>query len=261
MKKTASLLFIVLSVILASCVTYKPTENPIPTSTKTFAPTVTPKPIEIPTTTDEPEINNMTPDTIVGQWLSDPQQIWSENTVAMAENQGGQFGSGSNKNYIAEQDVFSFTDSGGMIWTRLNTSLDKWEGGDSRGNQAILVKWQAFSPSALGFTFIGMNSSKEFSVQFGNPCQLNRIEGIEQFTGDVMIEEGVWFYTLMAMDRDGNFRSIIWRADDPEKQSSYQGAFGEEYANDSWRFIFGSSAPMTLNVKEYAIYAFSGFAQ
>ena len=261
MKKTASLLFIVLSVILASCATNQPTENPIPTSTKTVAPTVTPKPIEIPTTTDEPENNNMTPDAIVSEWLSDPQQIWSENSVAMAENQGGQFGSGSNKNYIAEQDVFSFTDSDGMIWTRLNTNLDEWEGGDPQGNQAILVKWQAFSPSALGFTFIGKNSSKEFNVQFSNPCQLNRIEGIEQFTGDLEIEEGVWFYTLMAIDCNGNFRSVIWQADDPEKQSSYQGSFGEEYANDSWRFIFGSSSPMTLNVQEYAVYTFSDFIQ
>jgi hypothetical protein len=85
------------------------------------------------------------------------------------------------------------------------------------------------------------------------------MEGIEDFDGSLRMEEGGWYYILMAMSGDGSFRSLVWKDSDPQNIASYSGDFGSDYANNSWKFIIGSTVPMTLNIAEYHVFTFSGF--
>lgn len=207
------------------------------------------------------------PETIVAQWLNDAEVVFSENVEAMAQNDGGQFGPGARKEFVAEGGLFAFSDEGGGIWTPLNTRLDEFGGMEANGEQAILIRFQPLPPFSLSYTFMGPN---EFGIDFyegGKPSLFWFIEAYkEPFDGNLSLQEGGWYYALMAMDRDGKFRSVIWEDGNPDNNATFSGDFstrdqGDGYKNQSWKFIIGSNAPMTLNVAEYKIYNFSGFVQ
>lgn len=228
----------------------EPTQEPTPEPTEE----PTPEPTEIPGAED-----------IINQWLVDAQVVFGEKAEDMQENNGGQFGPGSIKTYNAEENVFTFSDDNGSIWTPLNTHLDQFEGVEPNGEQAILFKFQPSSSSGLGFTFMGPN---EFGVDFQEsyPGVFWFVEASrEAFEGDLVMEDGGWYYILMAIDREGNFRSVVWEDGNPDNHAVFSGAFaerdqGDGYKNQSWKFIIGSG-PMTLNVEEYLVYTFSEFAQ
>ncbi len=207
------------------------------------------------------------PDSIVAEWLNDPEVVFSENVEAMAQNDGGQFGPGATKEFVAEGGLFAFSDDDGGIWTPLNTHLDQYGGMETQGNQAFLIHFQPLPPFSLGFVFMGDN---ELWVDFwegGKPSIVWVAETNKgPFEGNLALEEGGWYYALMAMDRDGNFRSVVWEDGNPENKAWISDALGEReqgdgYKNQSWKFIISSNAPMTLNVADYQVMKFSGFAQ
>lgn len=220
------------------------------------------------------------PDSVVAEWLSDAEIIFAEDASAMAENEGGQFGAGAIKTYNPEENVFTFSDDRGAIWMPLNTYLDQFDGMTIGGNQAMLIKFQPLPPYSLSFNFVSENP---FGIDFsagGTPqvfwaaemkgeFRAGRMwsqDGMERFSGSLRLEEGGWYYALMAIDNEGNFRSVIWEVGNPDSNTSFSGAFaervqGDSYKNASWQFLVGSPAPMTLNVAEYQVIKFSGFAQ
>ncbi|MEA2007512.1 MAG: PT domain-containing protein [Chloroflexota bacterium] len=239
--------------------TAEPTEvPPEPTAEPTLEPTEEPTvaPTEMPTAND-----------VVIEWLNDAEVVFEECADAMAENEGGQFGAGATKTYNADDDVFAFGAENGGIWMPLNTHLDQFGGMEANGEQAILIKFQPLPPFSLSFTFMGPN---EFGVDFwggGKPSLFWVVEAWKDpFDGNLALEEGGWYYTLMAIDREGNFRSVVWEENNPDNKATFSEAFaerdqGDGYKNQSWKFIIGSNAPMTLNVAEYKVYKFSGFSQ
>ena len=263
----ASIVFIVL---LAGCST--PTTKPEPTIEPTVEPTLAPSPTKEPTATSEPtpipeptiDVNNL--DYIVGQLLTDPQGVFSEDVNAMAENQGGQFGFAEQKFADANTSLFVFSNGSEGIWTPLNTKLDEYDGMEKGGNQAILFKFQSEQPETLYFTFI--SDQREMNVDFwedGKP-RFNLVNDFEStpYTGDLALKPNSAYFMVMAMDKEGNFRSIVWEEAAPQNRATFSGAFGEraqEYTNSSWKFILGSNAPVFLNLEEYSVYNFNGFAQ
>ena len=218
-------------------------------------------------TAPEPEEMSQNPFDIINQWLADWENVFGENAEAMADNEGGQFGSGAMKVYNAEENVFTFFETEGSIWMGLNTHLDEFGGMETGGNQAMLIKFQPSSANALSFTFMGPN---EFGVDFwdeGRPGTFFFIEATkEYFEGDLTLADGVWYDMLMAIDRDGNFLSVVWEDGNFDNNAIYRANLserdmGEGYQNASWKFIIGSQGPLSLNVAEYNILNFNGFSQ
>ncbi len=264
--------FVILAFILAACGGETPPPPPEPTEVVEVAPEPTateapPEPTAEPIAIPTEKPSSTASDTVINQWLTDPQELFGENAEAMAENGGGQFGAGSEKSYNAEENVFTFASGEDAIWTSLNTHLDEFNEEEGGGEQAILIKFQPSTASSLYFTFMGPN---EFGVNFwkdGRPSLFWYIEAWEElFEGDLVLEGEGWYYTLMAIDREGNFRSVVWEEGNPDNKAAFSEAFaerdqGDGYKNQSWKFIIGSNAPMTLNMAEYWVYTFSGFAQ
>lgn len=224
--------------------------------------------------TEEPEViptetvdlNN--PDTILDQWLQAYRPIFGENAEAMANNQGGQFGPGSEKNFNEVEGFFEFSaPEGEDAWTPLNTHLDEYGDVDAGTEQAILIKFQPAPANNLMFVFMGQN---EFGVEFfddGRPSVFWMVEANkEAFETELALQEGLWYYTLMAIDRDGNFRAVIWEDGDAKNAAVFSQALserdqGDGYKNASWKFIISFGAPGTLKVENYTIYTFSEFVQ
>ena len=261
---------IVLTVLLAGCSSSTP--PPEPTIEPTEAPTLAPPPTEEPTAAPEPtpmpeptvDVNSL--DYIVGQWLSDPQVVFQEDVGAMAENEGGQFGGAERKFADPNAPLFVFSNGSEGIWTPLNTKLDEFGGMEKGGNQAILFKFQSEQPETLYFTFMG--DQREINVDFweGGKPRFNLLSDFEStpYTGVLALVPNNAYFMLMAMDSEGNFRSIVWEEANPQNNATFSDAFGEraqEYKNSSWKFILGSNAPAPLSLEEYRVYKFSGFAQ
>ena len=215
----------------------------------------------------EPEEISQDPFGFINQWLMDWEVVFGENVEAMRENEGGQFGSGAMKTYNAEENVFVFSEMDGMIWTPLNTHLDEFGGMETGGNQAIMIKFQPSTASALYFTFMGPN---EFGVNFwndGHPSTFFFVEASEEsFEGDFFLQDGIWYNMLMAIDRDGSFLSVVWEDGNYDNHAEYrvnlsERDMGEGYKNVSWKFIIGSQGPLTLNTAEYNIFNFESFSE
>lgn len=207
---------------------------------------------------------------IVGAWLENQRDVWSESAEAWKDNEGGHFGSGSLKSYDDETKTLIFKNNGGEnIFTPLNTPLDEYNGDEEKGNQAILFKFKAEPASPLYFSLLtpGDNGPLvEFCVDFwkeGKPY----ITMIAEFKtdpfddGPFVVEDGKWYYMLMAMEKSGYFLSSIWEAENPENMTYFQDDLsvhpeGEKYQNASWKFYIGANAANTLYVEEYQVLTF-----
>ncbi|MBN1303846.1 MAG: hypothetical protein JXA13_05370 [Anaerolineales bacterium] len=197
----------------------------------------------------------------------EPQEVISENALAIAENETGQFGPGADKNYNAADGVFEFfAGEGENAWMPLNTLPDEYGDGREAGSpQTILIK---FKPAdRLMFDFMGPN---EFGIDFweeNKPSLFWFIEAYkEPFEGELALQADAWYYTLMAIDSEGNFRSIVWEDGNANNRATYGGNFAERdngggYINQPWKFIIGFQGASTLSVEEYRIFTFNGFAQ
>lgn len=257
---------IVFAILLAGCSTPtplpEPTAKPILTLPPTKEPTATIEPTSTPIPEPTVDVNSL--DYIVEQWLIEPEVVFKENVDDMASNEGGQFGGATQK--FADSTLFVFSNGSEGIWTPLNTKLDEYGGMEKGGNQAILFKFQSEQPETLFFTFMG--DQREINVDFweGGKPRFNLVNDFEStpYTGVLALVPNNAYFMLMAMDSEGNFRSIVWEEAEPRNRSTFSGAFGEraqEYKNSSWKFILGSNAPTFLSLEEYRVYKFNGFAQ
>ena len=211
------------------------------------------------------EMQSENPFDIINTWFTDWEAVFGENVDCMKDNEGGQFGPGSMKVYNEEENVFTFSEMDGMIWTPLNTHLDEFDGVEPGGNQAIMIKFQPSVANALQFTFMGPN---EFGVEFwddGHPSTFYYAEAYKEgFEDDFALEAGLWYNMLMAIDKDGKFLAVVWEDGNYENHAMYKQDLstrdmGEGYKNASWKFIIGSSGALTLNVAEYNVISFGGF--
>lgn len=271
MKK---ILIVLLALGLTACSTTAPTQTiaetePIATTIVTES-TQEPLPTEELTPTAEPTLDPNDVQNILGQWLINPQEVFGEDSQAMADNSGGQFGPVSIKTFNSSESVFEFgTGEGEAGWVPLNTLLDEFGSDRQPGSpQAILFKFQAPNlPDKLIFDFMGPN---EFGVDFQNGGQPSLFWFIdaqkEAFTGDIVIQSGIVYNVLMAIDSDGNFRSVVWEEGNYQNQATFSGNFAERenngagYQNQSWKFVIGFGSSDTLKIHEYKVFTFEGFA-
>ena len=225
-------------------------------------------PAEEPTLTPEPTPDMNDPLVVLDQMMINPEVVLLEDANAMAENDGGQFGFVSIKNYNTEENVFEFSvNEGESAWVPLNTMLDEFGANRQAGsNQAIYMKFQPPAQSnTLVFDFMGLN---EFGIDFqngGKPSLFWFVDAYnEQFEGDLALQFDTYYYLVMAIDSDGKFRSVIWEDGVPENRATFSSNFaerqnGEGYQNQTWKFIIGFGGPDTLKIAEYGPITFDGF--
>ncbi len=207
---------------------------------------------------------------IVGTWLENQREVFGEGARAWKDNNGGHFGAGALKNFDDETQTLIFKNNGGEnIYTPLNTPLDEYNGDEEKGNQAILFKFKAEPASPLYFTLLvpGDNGPLvEFNVDFWNKGK-PYITMMAEFKtdpwddGPFVVEDGKWYYMLMAMEKSGYFVTSIWEDGNPENRISFQDNLsahpeGDKYVNASWKFFVGSNAATTLSMEEYKVLTF-----
>jgi hypothetical protein len=269
MKKT---IVVMLLLVLTGCSTAnQATTEPEPTTVIVVEePTQTPLPTEEPTQPPEPTLDPNDVENILTQWLINAQEVFSEDPQAMSQNEGGQFGPVPIKTYNSSDSVFEFsTGEGEAGWVPLNTLLDEYGSDRQPGSpQAILFKFQAPNqPDQLIFDFMGPN---EFGIDFqdgGKPSLFWFIDvQKEAFTGDLVLQTGAVYNVLMAIDSEGNFRSVVWEEGNYQNQATFSDNFAERenngagYQNQSWKFVIGFGSSDTLKIHGYRVFTFEGFA-
>lgn len=233
----------------------------------TEEPTLPPTETPAEETPPDERIDLNVPENMIATILTDARMVFGENSDAMADNQGGQFGGISQKRPCVAEACFEFIAHGGEnAFMPLNTLLDEFEGVETAGEQAILITFQLLADQ-LYFTLKGKN---EFGVNFnedGQPHLFLFSEAIMiPFERPFTLENERWYTLLMAIDHEGNFRGVIWPVGAAEGAASISTALGERdngdsYKNSSWKFFIGFNGPGSVKVSAYDIYTFSGFAE
>ena len=256
-KAIISLMTAFLMTALAACGTVEPAGSSPTTDTPSQetmesapAPTekMTPEAIKMPQTASE----------VLEAMMENPQELFSEGRDQMAENEGGQFGSGVAEKRVNEErmELFSGDDAAFMP---LNTRLRDF-GNDNRPQQAILVKFQPENVNNLYFDFIGIG---EFSISF----EQNDVYFLNITTGDKVnfspnnfdFKWDAAYYLLMAFDDQANVRCVVWEENCYQNQAYfetllYNGA--DDIYESNWKMCIGFDGNGQLNIYEYAVYTF-----
>ena len=204
-----------------------------------------------------------------GTILLDANVLFSEDAAAMAADMGSAFGDCDAKQPGADGGSFSFSSEGeDGLWVSLKTRLMDF--GNTRDNmqQAVLLKFQPDPAEELMFSFIAL---REFCVSFkdhGIPefvCNNGRFSFLEEQYTRFTLEEGKWYYLLMAVNGDGYARCAVWQ-DGEAQEIAYYGKYlsgwdDDRYENQNWEFVIGYSGVGTLNIGNYQIMEFEDFAK
>ncbi len=200
-------------------------------------------------------------DGVLNAIISNPQELFSEGRDQMAENDGGQFGSGVAEKRVNEERMELFSGDEGA-YMPLNTRLRDF-GSDNRSQQAILVKFQPENVNNLKFDFMGMG---EFSISFEqNGWNFTDVKAFKKMAfadstpNNFVLKGDALYYILVAFDSEANLRCMVWEENYYENQayleySLYNGA--DDIFDSNWQMHIGFDANGQLNIYEYAVYTF-----
>lgn len=198
---------------------------------------------------------------VVSAMLENPQELFREGRDEMAENKGGNFGSGVAEKRVNEERMELFAGDNNA-YLPLNTRLRDF-GGDNRPQQAVLVKFQPENVRNLYFTFVGMS---EFSISFAQDnlyfvdVQAFAKEAFaDRLPNSFNLKWDAVYYLLVAFDDQANLRCLIWEENAYRNQayfekSLYNGA--DDIYESNWQMAVGFDGGGQLNLYEYAVYTF-----
>lgn len=253
---------------LAACATATVEPIPAPSETATAAPTAEPtaEPTPEPTAEPTPEPTadlNADPMNVVQTIVNDPRVLGGEDTKAMTDNMGGMFGPIDVKQPNEGGGSFRFAAKDGA-WMPYNTRL--LDVGENRGNtQAFLIKFQPDPAENLQFNFIGLT---EIAVTFqdDNRPKLLVTEDAKMYPfsdtqpNGITLEQGKWYYALMAFSTNGDFRCLVWEDGKAEERAYCEEKFsergGDKYTGSNWEVVVGFGGNGALNVESYLIMDF-----
>lgn len=207
------------------------------------------------------------PITVVQTILNDPQVLFSEDADAMNQNGGASFGNvavkqrGRNKSYY---EFVSDDNGANMAGTQKLTNL-----GTFRDNaQAVLFKFNSDTPAELSFTLAsGALSVSLCFDETGRPTFAyagdDYLTLYERYRDtSLTVEAGKDYWVLMAFDRYGYYRSLVWAADDAGDVAFCTeniGVWDNDYRGESWTLSIAFGANQTLRLAQYEVLDFAGF--
>ena len=227
-----------------------------PSPAEEAAPETGPEEVKMPQTAPE----------VLEAMMENPQELFREGRDEMAENEGGQFGSGAAEKRINEErmELFSGDDA---AYISLNTRLRDF-GSDNRPQQAILVKFQPENVSSLYFDFIGMG---EFSISFEqNDVYFVDITAAQKMIFSDSIPNSFnfkWdavYYLLLAFDDQANVRCVVWEENFYENQAYFEASLysgADDIYESNWQMAINFDGGGQLNIYEYAVYTFDSLTE
>ncbi len=200
---------------------------------------------------------------VVGAMIENPHMIFGEGIEQMAENGGGQFGSGvAEKRINLDEGRMELFSGDNMAYMSLNTRLkDFWD--EDRTQQAILIKFQPEDVNNLYFNFLGMG---EFSISFeSDDVYYVDVPNFSKFpfsdfaVNDFQLKWDSLYYIFVAFDEEAQLRCLVWEEGNYENQAylernMYEGMDGIYESN--WLLSISFQEYGQLNLYEYSIYTF-----
>ena len=266
MRKAIISLILAFMMILTACSTAE-TAEPSPTSDapsqETMDPASTPPEETMPETEPEEIKMPQTASEVLEAMVEKPQELFDEGRDQMAENEGGQFGSGVAEKRVNEERLELFSGDGAAFMP-LNTRLRDF-GSDNRPQQAILVKFQPENVYSLYFDFIGMG---EFAISFEqNDVYFSDVTAGDKVNFSPNNFDFKWdavYYLLMAFDDEANVRCVVWEENHYQNQAYFETSLyngGDDIYESNWQMFIGFGDNGQLNIYEYAVYTFDSLTE
>jgi len=197
--------------------------------------------------------------------LNDPMVIFQEDAAMMDENTAANFGSVAIKQLGEGGEYYQFISN--IDGAYMIGNMNFLDVGDFRGNaQAVMIKFQPENVEGLFFTLFG-NGEIILSFPDNQPFFTHVNDNYNAPYSDyrdtnLTLESDKWYWAIMAMDAEGNFRSLVWEEQNPENNAycgENMGDWHPEYKGGNWHLTIGFGPNQTLNIKEYFIMDFDGF--
>ena len=215
---------------------------------------------------NEPQIDYNDPMSMASSILNDARVLGGENTEAMADNMGGQFGFIDTKKLSDDGSFFQLGSGSDGAWMQLNTRLADL--GNRDNAQAVMIKFQPNDTEGLSFHLIG-NGEVVLSFEDNMPYFTHVNDNYKAPYSDYMqtgisLQPDKWYWALMAFDSHGYYRSLVWE-DGNGRNCAYcgenMGDWHGDYKDSNWKFVTGFGANQTLNVQEYQIMDFDDLVE
>ena len=195
----------------------------------------------------------------------DPLVVFEEDAAGIAENNAAYFGDVAMKLRSDDGKSYQFIadENGAYMISPVNFQ----DVGQLRGNnQAIMIKFRTDNVDGLTFCLFG-KGEVVLSFMDGRPHFTHVNDGFmnpysDYMQTDLTLQNGKWYWALMAFDENGNYRSLVWE-DGNEDNIAFcrenMGGRHSDYGLSSWHLTIGLSPHQTLDVAEYKIMDFARF--
>ncbi len=203
--------------------------------------------------------------------MVDSRTMFGETAKDIGENQGLNLGEAQSAELSEDGQYYRI--STGKIGDQI-IGLDFSAYGDFRGNnKAVLIKFRTDAPEHVSFSLFGLGEIK-LRVETGEPFLEYKYS--EEKTGyeyrlnefysnymetDLMLEPGKWYWAIMAVSGDGEYRSLVWEDENEDNFAYCAQRLGPIEGRDDldWHLTLGMDGECNLDIAQYSIMDFERF--
>ncbi len=236
----------------------KNTYSPIPVepfiaSTELPLPTVTPK------LKDDPM-------NAVSLVLSNYSTLFTEDYNEISKNDAAGFSKIYDKHLDEDGKSYQFTAGNEETIFTMQQLSESFANTQSGANRAVLIKFMASKCNSVQFIFIGLSQHELRFDYGGNPVLGNETPFYGKYPYPFRLEENKWYYILIALDDDSNFRCEIWEDGTIEAMAYYACQFNDggivtNAETHNWNLSIMLEANEYVKLEQYWILDFEEYVK
>ena len=204
--------------------------------------------------------------------MVDSRTIFGETAQEIGENMGANLGEAQSAALSEDGEYYRISaGSGGDYIVGPNGFSDY--GDFRRNNKAVMIKFRTDNPNSLVLSMFGLGEiqllfEKNEPVLWYSYCEYQDSYGFNIFENysnymdtDFKLEPGKWYWAIMAVSGDGEYRSMLWEDGNEDSFAYCSQIVGPIATHDDydWHLTLGMDGECNLDIAEYSIMDFERF--